>query len=135
MGKKTSAKKTFKKTATSKKILHLDYIIAGILLAVFLFCAMVNGIHAIVTMNRLLELGIDISMASIPHPFDLDIFGILLGTWIIQLGISTGAYYIMCKSDHKIQLPMMLVNDLPKEIQDKVDMTQIITTVLSCTDN
>lgn len=85
--------------------------------------------------NNLLEIGMDISIVNISAPISLDIFGIFLSTWVGQLAISTYAFYSMTKSEHKIQLPMMLLNDLPQDIKDNVDMTQIIMTVLSCTDN
>jgi hypothetical protein len=85
--------------------------------------------------NRLIEMGMDISMISITPPFNLDMFGIFLSTWIVQLGVSSGAYYVLVKSEHKIELPMGLINDLPQDIKEQVDMTQIITSVLNCTDN
>lgn len=124
-----------KKKEFSKKLLLLDYIIAGILLAVFFICEGINGIYVINMMNNLIQLGADISIITISPPFNLDMFGVLLSTWVIQLGLSSGAYYIMCKSDHKIQLPMMLINEMPDNIKEQVDMTTIITTVLTCTDN
>ena len=124
-----------KKKEFSKKLLLLDYIIAGILLAVFFICEGINGIYVINMMNNLIQLGTDISIVTISPPFNLDMFGVLLSTWVIQLGLSSGAYYIMCKSDHKIQLPMMLINEMPDNIKEQVDMTTIITTVLTCTDN
>lgn len=124
-----------KKKEFSKKLLLLDYIIAGILLAVFFICEGINGIYVINMMNNLIQLGADISIITISPPFNLDMFGVLLSTWVIQLGLSSGAYYIMCKSDHKIQLPMTLINEMPDNIKEQVDMTTIITTVLTCTDN
>ena len=119
----------------SKKLLILDYIIAGILIGVFFICLVANGVYTMNISNELLASGIDISSITITSPFNLDIFGVLLGTWVIQLGVSSGAYYFMCKSDHKIQLPMQLVNEIPENIREQVDLTQIITTVLTSTDN
>ena len=124
-----------KKKGFSKKLLIADYVIAVILVTVFFVCTYINGIYTMGTMNKLIEMGVDISMATITPPFNLDIFGIFLSTWIVQLGVSSGAYYMMAKSEHKVELPMALVNDLPQDIKDKVDMTEIITTVLSSTDN
>lgn len=119
----------------SKKLLIADYIIAVILVAVFFICVYVNGTYTMDTLNKMIEMGMDVSTVVITPPFNLDIFGIFLSTWIIQLGVSSGAYYMMAKSEHKVELPMQLVNDLPQDIKEQVDMTQIITTVLSCTDN
>ena len=124
-----------KKYEFSKKLLILDYIIAGILIGVFFICLVANGVYTMNISNELLASGIDISSIAITSPFNLDIFGVLLGTWVIQLGVSSGAYYLMCKSDHKIQLPMQLVNEIPENIREQVDLTQIITTVLTSTDN
>lgn len=124
-----------KKHEFSKKLLILDYIIAGILIGVFFICLVANGVYTMNISNELLASGIDISSITITSPFNLDIFGVLLGTWVIQLGVSSGAYYLMCKSDHKIQLPMQLVNEIPGNIREQVDLTQIITTVLTSTDN
>ena len=52
-----------------------------------------------------------------------------------QLGVSSGAYYMMSKSDHKIQLPMAMLNTMPDEIKEQLDITAVITTLLSTTDN
>lgn len=123
-----------KKKQFSKKLLTLDYIIAGILIVAFFICHIINGIYAINTINNLIELGMDVSMVSIPAPFNLDIFGVILGIWIAQLGISSGAYYYMCKSDHKIELPITLINELPDEVKEEVDMTALITSALNITD-
>ena len=124
-----------KKKGFSKKLLIADYAIAIILVAVFFICTYINGTYVMKTTDTLIAMGADISVITITPPFNLDIFGIFLSTWIVQLGVSSGAYYMMAKSEHKVELPMELINDLPQEIKDKVDMNQIITTVLSCTDN
>lgn len=117
----------------SKRLLIYDYFIALILLVVFFLGLGINGIYTMIMANRLLEVGMDIS--SIATPIDLAVIGTILGIWAGQLAVSSGAYYIMSKSDHKIQLPIRFLNELPKDIQDKVDMTQVITSVLSYTDN
>lgn len=123
------------KKGFSKKLLIADYIVAVILIVAFFICMYINGSYTMNTTNKLIEMGIDVSMASITPPFDLNVFGVLLSTWIIQLGLSSGAYYVLIKSEHKIELPIQLLNDLPKDIKEQVDITQIITSVLSCTDN
>lgn len=127
---KKSQKKGF-----SKKLLIADYVVAAILIAAFLICVYINGAYIMNTTNRLIDMGVDVSMISISPPFNLDMFGIFLSTWIIQLGVSSGAYYVLIKSEHKIELPIQLLNDLPQDIKEQVDITQIITSVLSCTDN
>lgn len=124
-----------KKKGFSKKMLIADYVIAVILVTVFFACTYINGIYTMETMNRLIEMGVDVSTTTISPPFNLDVFGVFLSTWIVQLGVSSGAYYVLIKSEHKMELPMELINNLPQDIKDQVDMTQIITSVLSCTDN
>lgn len=119
----------------SKKLLIADYIIAVILVAVFFICTYINGSYTMETMNKMIEMGMDVSTTVITPPFNLDIFGVFLSTWIIQLGVSSGAYYVLIKSEHKMELPIQLLNELPENVKEQVDMTQIITTVLSCTDN
>lgn len=133
--KRNKKRKNKKKKGFSKKLLIADYVIAVVLVAVFFICTYINGAYAMETMDKLIEMGVDVSVAAITPPFNLDIFGIFLSTWIIQLGVSSGAYYVLIKSEHRMELPMQLLKDLPKDVKEQVDMTQIITTVLSSTDS
>ena len=119
----------------SKKLLFADYIIAIALIFGYFICVALNGIYAKEICTMMIHMGMDVSYSSIPQIYNLDGFGILLGSWIMQLGISSGAYYMMSKSDHKVQLPMKLINDIPDDIKQQLDMNQIVTTVLSTTDN
>ena len=132
---KNKNKTNKKKKGFGKQLLIADYVIAAALIIVFFICICVNGIYTMKTLNDLIELGVDISAAIISPPFNLDTYGVVLSAWIIQLGVSSGAYYVLTKSEHKMQLPMQLINDLPKDIKDQVDLTQIITSVLSNTGN
>lgn len=124
-----------KKRGFSKKLLIADYVIAIIMIVVFFVCAMFNGVYVASTTTELLQMRTDMLGVSISAPFNLDIFGIFLSTWIIQLGVSSAAYYSVIKSEHKMQMPMMLLEDLPQDIKENIDMTQVITTVLTSTDN
>lgn len=119
----------------SKQLLMADYAIAIIMVIVFFICTCINGSYTMETMDKLIEMGVDVSITTITPPFNLDMFGVLLSTWIIQLGVSSGAYYVLIKSEHKIELPIQLLNDLPKDVKEQVNVTEIITSVLSCTDN
>lgn len=119
----------------SKKLLLADYLIAIALVIGYFICVGINGLYAKNVIDTMLNSGFDISYMTVPQVLSLDGFGLLLSTWIVQLGLSSGAYYVMCKSDHKIQLPMRLINEMPEELKDKVDMTSVITTVLSTSDN
>ena len=124
-----------KKKGFSKKLLIADYIIAVVLVAAFFICTYINGVYTMEATNKLIEMGMNVSIITISPPFNLDIFGIFLSTWIVQLGVSSGAYYVLIKSEHKMELPMQLINDLPNDIKENIDLTQVITSVLSSTDN
>ena len=124
-----------KRKGFSKKLLIADYTIAILLIMAFFICAYINGAYTMRTMNEMIEMGWDITVVTIVPPYDLSMFNIVLSTWIIQLGVSSGAYYVLVKSERKIELPIKLLNDLPEDVKEKVDTTQIITTVLSCTNN
>lgn len=127
--------KNNKRKGFSKKLLIADYIIAIVLIMAFIVCACINGFYIMNAINKLIEMGVDVSALAVTPPFDLNVFGIFLSTWIIQLGVSSGAYYVLIKTEHKIELPIQLLNDLPDDIKQQVDLTQIITSVLSCTEN
>ena len=124
-----------KRKGLSKKLLIADYIIAVALIVAFLICACINGVYTMNTINELIQMGLDVSMISISPPFDLNMFGVILGTWIVQLGVSSGAYYVLVKSERKIELPIWFWNDLPEDIKGRIDVNQIITTILTCTNN
>lgn len=124
-----------KKKGFSKKLLIADYAITLIFIIALLICTYLNGAYVLETTNKLLDMGMDTSMITSTMPFNLDGFGIFFSAWIAQLGISSYAYYSMTKSEHKIELPIQLLNDLPQDVKEQVDMTSIITTVLTSTDN
>lgn len=124
-----------KKKGFSKKLLIADYVVALILVIVFFICTYINGTYIMETTNKLIQIGVDVSMTNITPPFNLDVFGVFLSIWIAQLGLSSGAYYVLIKSEHKMELPIQLLNDLPPDVKEQVDITQVITSVLSCTDN
>ncbi len=119
----------------SKKLLFADYVVALLLIAGFFICTAVNGTYAREIYTAMIHNGIDITYSSVPQLYNLDGFGILLGSWILQLGVSSSAYYLMSRSDHKIQLPMAMLNTMPDDIKSQLDMTTVVTTLLSTTDN
>lgn len=124
-----------KKMGFSKKLLIADYVIAIFLVIAFFVCTYINGTYVMETTDKLIEIEMGTSIINITPPFDLDMFGVFLSTWIVQLGLSSGAYYVLIKSEHKMELPIQLLNDLPQDVKEQVDLTQIITSVLSNTDN
>ena len=124
-----------KKKGFSKKLLIADYAVTCIFIVALLICTYLNGVYVSETTSRLIEMGMDVSMITLTMPFNLDGFGIFFSAWIAQLGISSYAYYSLIKGEHKIELPIQLLNDLPDDVKEQVDMTSVITTVLTSTDN
>lgn len=118
----------------SKKLLIIDYVIAVVLIIGYMLCVALNGLYEMQYISNILVNGYDSTYLTSIQLLNLDGFGVLLGIWIAQLGISSGAYYMLIKSEHKIQLPMQMIQEMPEEVKNEVDMTQIITTVLSTTD-
>ena len=123
------------KKGFSKKLLIADYTVTVVLIVAFFICAYLNGLYVIDATNKLVEMGIDISMITIVPPFNLDGFGVFFSAWIAQLGVSSYAFYSMTKSEHRIELPLQLLENLPEDIKESVDMTSVITTVLTSSDN
>lgn len=119
----------------SKKLLILDYIIAVALIVGYFVCVIVNSVYANIYIENMILNEVDISTIVVPVICNLDGFGVLLGSWIVQLGVSSGAYYYMSRSDHKIELPIKMINTLPDDIKEQVDMNELITTVLQNTEN
>lgn len=115
----------------SKKLLALDYIIAIALIIGYIACVVINGAYSSYFVNQAIQNGYDITMLTVPTLLATDGFSAFLSIWIAQLGVSSTAYYVLVKSEHKMELPMELINDLPDEIKEQVDMTTLITTVLS----
>lgn len=50
--------------------------------------------------------------------------------WIAQLGISSAAYYWKAKSDNRTKVPIKVIESLPEEIREQVDLTQVITSII-----
>lgn len=84
----------------SKKLLIVDYLIFVVLIALYVIFGD----------------SVDLSM-------------VVVG-WIAQLGISSVAYYWKAKTDNRIKIPFKVLETLPQEVEEKVDLTQIITTII-----
>lgn len=119
----------------SKKLLIADYIVAIIFIIGYFVCLIINGIYARQTLQDMTQLGYDISSSVPPQLLNLDGFTTLLSVWLGQLGISSAAYYMVIRSEHRIQMPMQLINELPEDVKERVDMDNLISTVLSTSDN
>ena len=119
----------------SKKLLIADYTVTVVLIVAFFICSIANGVYIMNATNEFVALGHDISMITITPPFNLDGFGVFFSAWTAQLAISSYAFYSMTKSEHKIELPIKLLESLPEDIKDRIEITEIVTTVLTSTDN
>ncbi len=124
-----------KKRGFSKNLLIADYVVTVILIVAFFACSIFNGLYIMETTNELIATSVDVSMITITPPFSLDGFGVFFSAWIGQLAVSSYAFYAMTKSEHKMELPIQLLENLPDDVKDKVEMTEIITTVLTNTNN
>lgn len=119
----------------SKKLLYLDYLIMGILILGYFICLVINSLYA----DNFLKLEIssvyDLSSIVVPTLINMDSYVTFMTAWIAQVGVSSAAYYVMTRSDHKIELPMRMINTLPDDIKEQVDMNELITAVLQNTEN
>lgn len=57
-------------------------------------------------------------------------FSTIIIAWITQLGISSTAYYWKAKNENKIKVPMKVIESLPDEVRQEIDLTQIITAII-----
>lgn len=60
---------------------------------------------------------------------EIDISTIILA-WIAQVGISSAAYYWKAKTENRTKVPLKVIESLPPEIQEKIDLTTIIATII-----
>ena len=94
-----------KKLCFSKKLLVTDYIVLFLMLTIF-------------TVLSFLDLN-TVEWAAV------------IGVWGAQVAVSTGAYYAKARSENLIKLPMQLYKDLPKDVQERIDINQLIDSVFN----
>lgn len=119
------------KKPTSKKMLICDYLIMLFLILVLLGVLCVNFLYTRQITSNLIEIGAYDYIQSITPPIDINIITTIVSVWAGQLGISTATYYYMCKSDHKSEAVERIYNDLSEEAKANLDMTSLITEVIS----
>lgn len=124
-----------KKRGFSKNLLIADYVVTVVLIVAFFICSIANGVYVMNATNEFVALGHDISMITITPPFNLDGFGLFFSTWTAQLAISSYAYYSLVKRERKIEMPMKMLETVPDDIKDRLDMTSIFETVLTNTND
>lgn len=57
-------------------------------------------------------------------------FSAIIVAWIAQIGISSAAYYWKAKNDNRTKVPMKVIQSLPQEVRDQIDLTQVITAII-----
>lgn len=57
-------------------------------------------------------------------------FSAIIVAWVAQLGISSAAYYWKAKNDNRTKVPMKVIESLPQEVRDQIDLTQVITSII-----
>jgi len=57
-------------------------------------------------------------------------FTTIFVAWIAQIGISSAAYYWKAKNENRTKVPLNVIESLPQEMQDKIDLTTVITTII-----
>lgn len=55
---------------------------------------------------------------------------VVLGAWIAQIAISSGAYYWKAKAENLVKMPVQLLIDLPDDFKERADPNQIISSVV-----
>ena len=69
-----------------------------------------------------------ITLATIKPEVD---FATIIVAWISQLGISTAAYYWKAKSENRAKIPFKVIENLPADIRDELNLTEIIISIIS----
>lgn len=57
-------------------------------------------------------------------------FVTVIVAWIAQLGISSAAYYWKAKNENRSKVPLKVVESLPPEMREQIDLTQVITSII-----
>lgn len=57
-------------------------------------------------------------------------FAAVIIAWIAQIGVSSAAYYWKAKNENRTKVPLKVIESLPAEIREQIDLTQIITSII-----
>lgn len=57
-------------------------------------------------------------------------FSTIICAWIAQLGISSAAYYWKAKNDNRTKVPFKVIESLPEDMRNQIDLTQVITSII-----
>lgn len=59
----------------------------------------------------------------------VDIVTIIVA-WVAQLGISSAAYYWKAKNENRAKVPLKVIESLPAEMREQIDLTQVIISII-----
>lgn len=57
-------------------------------------------------------------------------FAAVIVAWIAQIGVSSAAYYWKAKNENRTKVPLKVIESLPNEIREQLDLTAIITAIV-----
>lgn len=57
-------------------------------------------------------------------------FSTIIVAWVAQIGVSSAAYYWKAKNDNRTKVPIKVIQSLPPEVRDQIDLTQVITSII-----
>lgn len=57
-------------------------------------------------------------------------FATIIVAWVAQLGISSAAYYWKAKHENRAKVPFRVIESLPEDMRNQIDLTQIITSII-----
>ena len=61
---------------------------------------------------------------------DVGNLAIVLGAWAVQLGVSQAAYYWKAKCENRVKVPIKVIETLPDDIRQELDLTQVVTSII-----
>lgn len=54
----------------------------------------------------------------------------IIVAWTAQLGISSAAYYWKAKNENRAKVPLKVIESLPDDMRNQIDLTQVITSII-----
>ena len=61
---------------------------------------------------------------------DVTAWVVVCTTWAAQIAVSSGFYYSKAAAENRIKLPILLLKDLPDDMREKVDPTELVVAVI-----
>ncbi len=56
-------------------------------------------------------------------------------SWMAQIAVSSGFYYWKAKAENTIKLPIYMLKNLPKDMKERADPNEIISTIMGMNSN